>query len=134
MVVVTIERRAQGLAAAARVRRAELLVLAERLAGAAEVAVDEAPAPAAVMVELEAPMGSFCLAQVVVTTAGVRLDGQPGWGCVVGWDDEGALAVAMCSATGGQEVDSLAGQALLDEEANRASVGRSAAATRVELS
>jgi alpha-D-ribose 1-methylphosphonate 5-triphosphate synthase subunit PhnG len=89
----------EGLAAAARVRRDELIALADDIARRHDVDVIEVPAPASMMLELESNVGSFCLTEVVVTTARVRIERNFGWGAVLGWDAEGALASALCDAT-----------------------------------
>ena len=115
MSAMTPEQRAAGLAAAARVRRADLLAAADGIAGAGQVEMLEAPVPRSVMLELETAAGAFCVSEVVVTTALVAVGGAEGWGCVMGWDDEGALAAATCSALADATVDEIARSALDDE-------------------
>lgn len=129
---MTREERSGGLAAAARVDRTRLLELADRLAaGGAQVV--EGPAPATVMVELESVAGVACLAEVVVTTASVeRPGGRRGWGCVLGYDEAAALAVALCEGTDDAGVEDLAASALATEGAARDRVSSATAATRIE--
>ena len=131
---MTPERRAEGLAAAARTLRTELVKRAEALAGAEAVEVTRSPAPGSVMLELASPVGDFCFTEVVVTTAEVRVDGRAGWSCVLGYDEEAALAAAILDASAGPDVEDLAGRAL-DAEARRASEeARAVASTRVDES
>jgi alpha-D-ribose 1-methylphosphonate 5-triphosphate synthase subunit PhnG len=129
---VTSARLSEGLAAAARVRRDDLLDRAEQIASDHRVFVLDAPRPASTMVELETPVGAFCFTEVVVTTARVRVDGAEGWGCALGWDEEGALAAALVDAAGDREAQELAAQALADEAAARLETARLVAASRVE--
>jgi hypothetical protein len=120
----------EGLAAAARVRRERLLDLAETVAAAgAEVA--EAPAAATVMVRLRGPVGEFCLTEVVVTTATAVVAGRRAWACVLGWDEEGALACALLAAAGSREAGALAAEALRAEAAEREARLQAVASTRV---
>lgn len=128
---MTPERRSEGLAAAARVLRGELVEQAEGIAAGRSCQVVEPPAPGSVMVELESPVGSFCLTEVVVTTARVEVDGVAGWGCVLGFDEEGALAGALLDATPGGDVDQLARRALDREEREREAAARAVASTEV---
>ena len=128
---MTNGRRSEGLAAAARVRRDELLAIAEHLAANAMVAVLDAPAAGTTMLELASRVGTFCFTEVVVTTARVRADGCEGWGCVLGWDAEGALAAALCDARAAERVRILAQAALDDEAAAQTERMRGVAATRV---
>ena len=122
----------EGLSAAARVRREGLLDLAEAVAaGGAEVAVAEPPRAGTVMVRLRGPVGEFCLTEVVVTTATAVVAGRRGWACVMGWDEEGALACALLAAAGSAEAAALAGEALAAEAADHESRLRAVAATRV---
>jgi alpha-D-ribose 1-methylphosphonate 5-triphosphate synthase subunit PhnG len=129
---LTPERRAEGLAAAARVRRDDLLDLAEQVAAGGGVTVLEPPRPASVMVELDGPAGVFCFTEVVVTTARVQVEGAGGWGCALGWDAEGALAAALADAAGGGCAVELAEWALEDETAARLELALGVAATRVD--
>ena len=121
----------EGLAAAARVRRNELLALADDLALQNDVSVIDAPAPGSVMLELDSSVGAFCFTEVVVTTARVRVERAEGWGAVMGWDAEGALASALCDAAGGERASALARQALADESHQRIERMRAVAATKV---
>lgn len=131
---MTPERRAEGLAAAARTFRSELVERAELVAGAEAVEVTRSPAPGSVMLELASPVGRFCFTEVVVTSAEVRVQGRAGWSCVLGYDDEAALAAAILDASPGPEVEALAGRAL-DVEARQASEeARAVASTRVDAS
>ena len=128
---MTSGRRSEGLAAAARVRREELLAIAEQLAASATIAVLDAPAAGTTLLELASRVGTFCFTEVVVTTARVRADGSEGWGCVLGWDAEGALAAALCDARAGDHVCNLAQGALDDETAAQTERMRAVATTRV---
>ena len=121
----------QGLAAAARVRRNELIALADDLASRNAVDLLEAPAPSTVMMELESSVGPFCLTEVVVTTARVRVARTEGYGAALGWDAEGALAGALCDAAGGERAETLARRALADEDESRAERMRAVATTKV---
>jgi phosphonate C-P lyase system protein PhnG len=123
--------RSEGLAAAARVRRDELVALADDVAASLAVEVVEAPAAASVMLELSSRTGTFCLTEVVVTTARVRVRANDGWGCVMGFDPAGALAGALCDALADERVEVLARRALADEAAARAERSRALAATKV---
>ncbi|MBV8087433.1 MAG: phosphonate C-P lyase system protein PhnG [Chloroflexi bacterium] len=127
------EELAQGLAAAARVRRELLLALAERALEQEAVRVTEPPAPGSVMLSLDVAVGEFNLAEVVVTTAAVTLNGADGWGCVVGFDEKGALAAAVCTALGGHEVEALANEALRIEEQHWDRQAKAVAATGLDL-
>jgi alpha-D-ribose 1-methylphosphonate 5-triphosphate synthase subunit PhnG len=128
---VTRGVRSEGLAAAARVRRPDLLALAEEVALAAAVDLVDPPAAASVMLELESSVGTFCLTEVVVTTARVRAGEADGWGCVLGWDAEGALATALCDAAAGARAEDLARHALDVESAARRERLHAVAATKV---
>lgn len=121
----------EGLAAAARVRRDELVALAEDVAAGAAVEIVDPPAAGTVMLELDSSVGAFCFTEVVVTTARVRCDGADGWGCVLGWDAEAALASALCHARGGERSRGLAQSALDDEAGIRRERSRAIAATKV---
>lgn len=125
--------RVEGLAAAARCRRAELLVLGERIAGEGSVEVVERPAPQTVMLGLSSAVGAFCLGEAVVTAARVTVSGDGGFGCVMGFDAEAALAAALADAAGGAAADELATGALADEAHARADEDGDVAATRVTL-
>jgi alpha-D-ribose 1-methylphosphonate 5-triphosphate synthase subunit PhnG len=129
---VTDEERSAGLAAAARVRRAELIALGDEIAaGAVAIDVIDAPAAGAIVVEVESGAGAFCFTEVVVTTATVALGESLGWCCVMGYDREAALAGALLDAIRDGRVEALAQQALADERAARASFERALAGTRV---
>jgi phosphonate C-P lyase system protein PhnG len=128
---VTPERRSEGLAAAARALRPELLDAAELIVQGGQVEVTEPPKAGSVMVELASPVGDFCFTEVVVTTAGVRLAGRPGWACVLGYDEEAALAGAVLDAVQGQEVERLAERALAAEAQQSMEEARAVASTRV---
>jgi alpha-D-ribose 1-methylphosphonate 5-triphosphate synthase subunit PhnG len=122
----------EGLAAAARVRRERLLDLAEGVAtGEAEVSVAEPPRAGTVMVRLRGPIGEFCLTEVVVTTATAVVAGQRGWACVMGWDEEGALACALLAAAAPAAAAALADEALAAEAAERDARLQAVGATRV---
>ena len=120
-----------GLAAAARVRRDRLLGLAGDVAGQRDVQVHESPHPSSVMLQLESPVGDFCLGEVVVTTAGVTVGAAMGWACVMGYDEEGALAAALCAAAGGDSARLLARDAQAEEAAVRRREEESVATTRI---
>jgi phosphonate C-P lyase system protein PhnG len=128
---VTRAQLSEGLAAAARVRRDELLTLADELAQSHEVDVVERPTPGTLMLELESSVGPFCFTEVVVTTARVRIAHTEGWGAVMGWDAEGALAGALCDAAGGERATTLARNALADESERRIARMRAVASTKV---
>lgn len=121
----------EGLAAAARVRRAELIALAEEIAQQGGVEVSQAPAAGTIMVELDSSVGAFCFTEVVVTTARVRVARLDGWAAVLGWDAEGALASALCEAVADERAFDLARNALEDEAAAREDLLRAVAATKV---
>ena len=111
-------------------RRERLLDLAEAVAAAgAEVA--EAPAAGTVMVRLRGPVGEFCLTEVVVTTATAVVAGRRAWACVLGWDEEGALACALLAADASPEASALAAEALRAEAADREARLQAVGATRV---
>ena len=121
----------EGLAAAARVRRSELIALADDVAERNDVDILEGPTPGSVMMELQASVGTFCLSEVVVTTARIRIARTEGFGAVLGWDAEGALAGALCDAAGGGRAEMLARNALADEAEHRTARMRAVAATKV---
>lgn len=130
-VAMTPERRAEGLAAAARVLRPEMEAMAEAVAAGRSVEVVRAPAAGSLMLQLASPVGDFNLTEVAVTTAEVRVDGTAGWACVLGWDEEGALAAALLDATPGRDVIALAEGALAIEAEQRDRLARAVATTRV---
>jgi alpha-D-ribose 1-methylphosphonate 5-triphosphate synthase subunit PhnG len=130
--VVTPERRSEGLAAAARVRRDEVLREAEAVLGRARVEVVRPPAAGSVMLELDSPVGSFCLTEVVVTSAEVRVDGESGWACVLGFDEEVAVAAAILDGGARPVAERLAEAALAEEAATAEEEARMVAATRVD--
>ncbi len=111
-------------------RRERLLDLAE-LVAARGAQVVEPPRAATVMIRLRGPVGTFCLTEAVVTTAEALVDGHLGWGCVLGWDEEGALACALLAAGRPDGAPELAQAALADEEAERRRRLEAVAATRV---
>lgn len=127
------ERRVEGLAAAARCRRAPLLELGEAIAARGHVELVERPAPQTVMLELSSAVGAFCLGEAVVCATRVTVAGDAGFACVLGFDAEGALAAALADAAGGQAADELAADALADERRERLRVDRDVAQTRVTL-
>lgn len=108
---------ARGLAAAARTHRADLLALGEHIAETRKVGVAAAPAPQSVLIELDGPIGTAGLGEAIVTTTTVTVDGHPGWGCVLGWDETASLAAAVCEATGDAAAHALAEKALAAEQA-----------------
>lgn len=127
------QRGTEGLAAAARVRRAQLLDLGERIADRAAVGMPQAPVAGSAMIETESAIGASCLGEVVVTTCAVTVDGASGWGCALGWDRAGALAAALADAAGGAQAEELGRSALEAEEIARRAEDRRLAATRVVL-
>jgi alpha-D-ribose 1-methylphosphonate 5-triphosphate synthase subunit PhnG len=129
---VSGEERSAGLAAAARVRREALIALADELAGG-ELPIEtiDPPAPGTVLVEVETRAGAFCFTEVVVTTATIALGESVGWGCVLGYDREGALAGALLDAARDGRVEALAREALGAERTARAAFERALAGTRV---
>jgi alpha-D-ribose 1-methylphosphonate 5-triphosphate synthase subunit PhnG len=129
---MTPEELATGLAAAARVSRAELLELATWVRRQGAVVVDEEPRPATVMVVVHSPVGEFCLGEVVVTVATVRRGDRQGWGCVIGYDEDAALASALCSTAGAEGAEALARTALMREADGRRQTAVAVAATRVD--
>jgi alpha-D-ribose 1-methylphosphonate 5-triphosphate synthase subunit PhnG len=128
---VTPEERSAGLAAAARTQREELLALAGRALAGAEVELLAPPEPGTIMLELEGRAGTFCFTEVAITTARVRLDGAEGWGCVMGFDGEAAVASAVLDARPGDAVVRLARAALQAEAEAREARARGVARTRV---
>ena len=129
--------RAQGLAAAVRLRRAEVLRLADDVLEAAAVTVVQPPTPGSVMVELEQAVGAFCLAEVVVTEARVALHGTQGWASVMGFDETGALAAAVLDVAAARSgplsdaIDALCDEALRAEAELAAAELLAVAATEV---
>ena len=91
----------------------------------------EPPRAGTVMVRLRGPVGEFCLTEVVVTTAAAVFAGRTGRACVMGWDEEGALACALLAAAASGEAAALAEEALAAEAADREARLRAVAATRV---
>lgn len=110
---------AAGLAAAARTHRDDLLALGEHIAQTRDIDLHAAPAPQSVLVELAGPIGVCGLGEAIVTTTSVAVDGRPGWSCVLGWDDAGSLAAALCEAVDDDAAQALARRAL-DREAETA--------------
>ncbi len=125
------ELRSEGLAAAARVERDALLSLADEFARGAAVEVLDAPAAGSIIVRLSTAVGSFYFSEVVVTTARVRAGGGDGWGCVLGWDAEAALAAALCDARACERTLELAQRSLSIEEESRTARSRRIARTKV---
>jgi alpha-D-ribose 1-methylphosphonate 5-triphosphate synthase subunit PhnG len=128
---VTAQERSAGLAAAARVQRDELLALAGSLLAGAEVELLAPAEPGTIMLELESPAGTFCFTEVAITTARVRLDGAEGWGCVMGFDREAAVASAVLDAQPSAAVVRLAQAALEAERTARDTQTRGVARTRI---
>lgn len=129
---MTPERRSEGLAAAVRVRRQEVLSEAEAVLLRSRIEVVRPPAAGSVMLEVDSPVGSFCLTEVVVTTAEVLVDGRSGWASVLGFDEEAAVAAAIIDGSGGGAAERLAGAALADEAEQAREEARMVAATRVD--
>ncbi len=127
------ERRAEGLAAAARCRRAALLELGESIAARGCVELVERPAAQTVMLELSSAVGTFCLGEAVVSSARVTVAGDAGFACVLGFDAEASLAAALADAAGGPASDELAERALADERQERLRGDDDVAATRLTL-
>lgn len=127
------DRRAEGLAAASRVRRDELVTLAEDIVRERWVEVVEAPTAATLMVQINGTVGEFCLGEVVVTYAAARVEGRDGWACVSGWDDEAAMAAAVCDAVADERVENLVRLSLENEGADRAAQAQSVAGTKLSL-
>lgn len=130
---MTAHRRAQGLAAAARVQRERLLDLGEKIAAGTPVTLVEPPTARSVMLEVQSAVGAACLGEVVVTTCSVTVEGEPGWSCALGWDRSGALAAALADAAGGTEAEELGRRAIEFEAAARRAEDQALAATRVLL-
>ncbi|GEM_PF-3478668 len=130
---MTPERRAEGLAAASRTRRTELVALAEEIARRSEIEIVEAPSAATLMVELESPAGRFCFTEVVVTYATARVNGRDGWACVAGWDEEAALAAALCDAVADRQVERLAEEGMQLEVQEVRAQARVVGATALDL-
>jgi alpha-D-ribose 1-methylphosphonate 5-triphosphate synthase subunit PhnG len=128
-----VDRRAEGLAVAARTHRDELLAMAEPLAARDDVSVDVAPDPRTVMSVLDGPIGRQCLAEVVVTVTTVTVGDRSGWGCVLGWDAEAALAAALLDAADPVAADRLAEEALGLAERERAARTAQVRMTRLEI-
>ncbi|HEX4211698.1 MAG TPA: phosphonate C-P lyase system protein PhnG [Candidatus Dormibacteraeota bacterium] len=129
---MTPERRSEGLAAAVRVHRDEVLQEAVAVVRRSRVEVIRPPAAGSVMLELDSPVGSFCLTEVVVTSAEVRVDGGTGWACVLGFDEEAAVAAAILDGSAGPTAERLAEAALTEEAEQAEEEARMAAATRVD--
>lgn len=87
--------------------------MAEEVLASAHVTVTQPAGPCSVIMELATPVGEFCLTEVVVTEAFVEVDGLPGWGCVMGFDEHAGLAAAVVDGwaasdpTAGSTVDAL---------------------------
>lgn len=130
-------QRAGWLAAAARTARPELLALAEAVAADAHVDIRSPATPGSVMVELDVAVGTFCLADVVVTEALVAVDGEVGWASVMGFDEHAAVAAAILDAWAAGSADGC-GQVIgfcrgvqQDQDASRAAEAVLIAATEV---
>jgi alpha-D-ribose 1-methylphosphonate 5-triphosphate synthase subunit PhnG len=128
---MTVEERSAGLAAAARVCRDRLLALADDALQGSDVELVTPPEPSSIMMEFESGVGAFCFTEVVVTTASVRLAGAAGWGYVMGFDREGALAAAVLDADSTQAVERLVRAALAAEREERERLARELSRTRV---
>lgn len=122
---------ARGLAAAARTHRDDLLALGEHIAQTRQVELEAAPAPQSVLVELDGPIGIAGLGEAIVTTSTVTVDGHPGWGCVLGWDETASLAAALCEAADDEAARALADQAMVAEQAAARARAAAVSATRV---
>ena len=125
------DERCSGLAAAARCRRSQLLKLAETVAEREPIRLVDPPEAQTVMLEIQSPIGEFCAVEVVVTTARIDLGQRSGWGCVLGWDAEGAVACALLDASGGPEVEAVAAASLAVEADAREERSRALATTHV---
>jgi alpha-D-ribose 1-methylphosphonate 5-triphosphate synthase subunit PhnG len=125
------DERSTGLAAAARCRRRQLLSLAESMAGRERIRLLDPPEAQTVMLEIQSPVGEFCAVEVVVTTARIALGEHSGWGCVLGWDAEGAVACALLDAVGGPDVDAMAAASLATEATSRRERSQALATTYV---
>lgn len=121
-----------GLAAAARTHRGDLLALGEHVARTRAVDVDAAPAAQSVLMELATPIGTAGLGEAIVTTTTVTVDGRPGWGCVLGWDETASLAAALCEAADDADAHALAHHALATEQAAARDRAAAVARTRVD--
>lgn len=130
---MTPDRRIEGLAAAARIDRPTLIALAEPIARRDDIQIVVSPEPSTVMTVLGTPVGEQCFAEVVVTTAQVVVAGTDGWGCVLGWDAEAALAAALIDAADPSAGDALAAEALQTESAQRAQRNAQVRRTRMEV-
>ena len=77
-----------------------LKALAERCLQASEAEVTSVPRPALVMARVRETVDGevFNLGEVLVTTCEVLLDGEPGWGMVLGNEPERALCTAVVDA------------------------------------
>ncbi len=128
---MTPEERSAALAAAARTQREALIGLADALLFTIPAQVVSAPAAGSLMVELENAAGAFCFTEVVVTTAEVSLDGSNGWGCVLGFDREAALAAAILDARPDARLDDFLATALASEAAAREREASALVRTRV---
>jgi hypothetical protein len=131
---LSVERRCAGLAAAAVHCRGRLLKLAEPIAAGSDVVLDQAPEPRTVLTVLETSIGRHCLSDVVVTTAAVTVAGRRGWGCVLGWDAEAAVASALLAASDSAQVDALTAEGLAREQAVRAERRAQTQTTRMAAS
>lgn len=121
--------RPQALAAAVRGDRARVIDLAETVIAQHTVDVAVAPGAASVMLRLDSPVGTFNLAEVVVTEAEVAVDGHRGWGSVMGSDEEAALACAVLDAAATGDVPTTGAITALCDDAIRAEAALRAAAT-----
>lgn len=128
---MTVEVRAEGLAAAARTHRSELLALAQPIADRSDTSIQQPGKAATVMAAIRTPIGEHCLAEVIVTSAEVTVGHEPGWACVMGWDPEAALAAALLDAGAPTVADDLARQALRAERAMQRERRRDVEATWV---
>ncbi len=134
---MTPEERSEGLAAAARTQRAEMIALADRVLEDCTCEVLQPPAAGTVMLEFESEIGAFCFSEVIVTTASVRVAHVAGWGCVLGFDREAALATAVLDAEAARGSEStaqvmrLATESLASERRERERRARAVVRTKV---
>ena len=96
--MIDTEHRIELLAAADRARVLELADLS--LDGQPMPEIILAPQPGSVVMTVREPVEAtrFHLGDVLVTRAEVEHRGERGWAMVMGADEAGALAVAICAA------------------------------------
>jgi len=80
-----------------------LRAIAETITNRLSVRVLRSPSPGMVMVRQVDPLENitFLLGEAYVTECEVEVDGEPGYGCVLGADDERALSSALLDAVVG---------------------------------